>query len=183
MIEIMEKQIFSAEYADWKLIKTRGCVQLIFEIPIEKSDHAYSVLGGMPLPSKSRWVAIAALDVTEASVAKLEKGVVPNTGITERTNTPPAQASVTPGRAPLTLSQQAALTCKDEKFWEYLIQQGYNDKFYNAPEVETNEQAATRVVRAICGVKSRSEIQRNTPAGKAWEQLYGEFTLNRDYQL
>lgn len=50
---------FGAEYVDWKLIKTRGAVQIVFEIPREAADHAYQVLGGMPDNEKSVWFAIA----------------------------------------------------------------------------------------------------------------------------
>ena len=53
--------IFSASYADWKLIKTRGVVSISFELPIDASGHAYNVLGGMPSPMDEKWFAIARL--------------------------------------------------------------------------------------------------------------------------
>jgi hypothetical protein len=53
---------FQAVYADFKLIKTRGVTQFIFEVPIEHSDAAYQVLGGMPVQGESVWVAIARIE-------------------------------------------------------------------------------------------------------------------------
>lgn len=53
---------FGAEYADWKLIKTRETVQVVFEIPLSAADHAYQVLGGMPKPGTSIWFGIAKME-------------------------------------------------------------------------------------------------------------------------
>ena len=58
---------FQAVYADFKLIKTRGMTQFIFEVPIEHSDAAYQVLGGMPVQGESVWVAIARIKHGEPS--------------------------------------------------------------------------------------------------------------------
>lgn len=54
--------VFAACYADWRLIKGRKVVQIVLELPIEKSDQAYRVLGGMPDPGTSAWFAVAALE-------------------------------------------------------------------------------------------------------------------------
>lgn len=50
---------FTAIYADWRIVKTRGTVAIVFEIPIEASGHAYNVLGGMPSFGSDKWFAIA----------------------------------------------------------------------------------------------------------------------------
>lgn len=56
----MEKPAaFGAEYVDWKVIKTRGAIQIVFEIPLEAADHAYQVLSGMPNNGGGDWYAIA----------------------------------------------------------------------------------------------------------------------------
>ncbi len=52
---------FKATYSDWKLVKTRGVVQVIFEVPLADSDTAYEILGGMPNHANERWFGIAAL--------------------------------------------------------------------------------------------------------------------------
>ena len=50
---------FGAEYVDFKIIKTRRAVQIVFEIPLEAADHALKCLGGLPDNEKSVWFGIA----------------------------------------------------------------------------------------------------------------------------
>lgn len=57
-----EAAAFSAEYADWKIIKTRKVVSISFEVPLEAAHHAYNVLGGMPNFGNEQWFAIARLN-------------------------------------------------------------------------------------------------------------------------
>ena len=54
--------VFTASFSDWRIVKGRKVVQVIFELPIEASHHAYNVLGGMPSPAESKWFAIARLE-------------------------------------------------------------------------------------------------------------------------
>ena len=61
-----EPAAFSAAYSDWKLVRTRGCVQIVFEVPVEAAGHAYNVLGGMPRQDKSIYFGIARLDPDKA---------------------------------------------------------------------------------------------------------------------
>lgn len=53
--------IFSASYSDWRIVKGRKVVQIIFEVPIGAEGHAYRVLGGMPKLDKPSWFGIARL--------------------------------------------------------------------------------------------------------------------------
>lgn len=52
---------FEATYSDWRVIKGRKVVQIVVELPLEKADHAYKVLGGMPNQGAEAWLAIARL--------------------------------------------------------------------------------------------------------------------------
>lgn len=52
---------FKATYSDWKFIKTRNCIQIVLEIPVEAEAEAYAILGGMPRPAAESWVAVARL--------------------------------------------------------------------------------------------------------------------------
>ena len=52
---------FRGTYSDWRLVKTRGVVQVILEIPLADADMAYQILGGMPDASRERWFGIAPL--------------------------------------------------------------------------------------------------------------------------
>jgi hypothetical protein len=58
---------FRASYADWRVIKTRACIQVVFEVPIEQADQAYQVLGGMPMAANEIWCAVARLDERKVS--------------------------------------------------------------------------------------------------------------------
>lgn len=58
---------FSAAYSDWKLVRTRSTVQIVFEVPVEAAGHAYQVLGGMPAQDKSLYFAIARLDPSKVA--------------------------------------------------------------------------------------------------------------------
>lgn len=58
----MEKEkpsAFGATYTDWKVIRTRGVIQIVFETPIEAEAVAYAALGGMPKGGGKDWFAIA----------------------------------------------------------------------------------------------------------------------------
>lgn len=56
----MEKPAaFSASYSDWRLVKGRKVVQIVFEVPMEAAGHAYNVLDGMPKFGSEQWFAIA----------------------------------------------------------------------------------------------------------------------------
>jgi hypothetical protein len=52
----------TGSFADFKLVKTRGVVQVITEIPIEEADQALESLGGIPVPGKERHVCIGLRD-------------------------------------------------------------------------------------------------------------------------
>jgi hypothetical protein len=52
---------FKACYSDWKLVRTRGIIQVVLEVPLADADAAYNVLGGMPDASRENWFAVAPL--------------------------------------------------------------------------------------------------------------------------
>lgn len=88
-----EPAAFHATFSDWKLIRTRKVVQLVFEVAVEEADHAYQVLGGMPHPGETIWCGIARLD---ASAFEVKKPV----------NTE--------------LAQRAGFLCTQKDFWLFL---------------------------------------------------------------
>jgi hypothetical protein len=64
---------FTASYTDWKLIRTRGCIQIVFEIPLEVADRVYQVLGGMPNAGHENWFAIAKIKEEAVMEEKAKK--------------------------------------------------------------------------------------------------------------
>jgi hypothetical protein len=143
---------FSATYSDWKVIKGRKVVQVVFEVPIESADLAYQVVGGMPHPGTEAWFGIARLDPRQQQ----EEPSAPR-----KAPVPTAQPRQShPAGAP-SYAKQLGIACNEPAFWDFvrtkLPQNG-------CIAVTDKEQAAT-AVRFLCGVKSRSETIKGTPAG------------------
>jgi hypothetical protein len=152
----MTAAAFQATFADWKLIKTRKCVQIVFEVPLEAADAAYKVLGGMPDPSTSVWFGIAKLQPTKGGA-----------GNAQMNNETPRQETRTGGArswSELPYSQQAALACNDGVFRAYL------NETYGYRLEGPNE--AAEAVREICDVASRADIKPSTPAGAKWAEMW-----------
>lgn len=167
---------FQATYSDWRLIKGRKVVQIVFELPLEAANEAYAALGGMPNPAAESWFAIARLNPENA------KEVVPNNSeIRTRHDTSPASGpdkvqarARNPVNPDKRLAQRAALLCKETLFWRFLRKQG---RFIS------NENDAVEAVREICAVQSRSEIKPNTQPGLLFDHLYSRFVAYRDADI
>lgn len=176
-----------ATFSDLRIVKGRKVAQLVMEIPIEQADHALAVLGGIPRSDKEVWVGIARLDPDKIAASR-EDGPPCPSGI----GTPPESAeSVAPAasktRKPfheLRPSQQAGIRCNDSDFWQWLdTQLAARRIVHTAPaEVLTApEQTAAHVVRQLCGVQSRAELDANPEAAAKWKRLNDQFeTRNYD---
>ncbi len=150
----MTAAAFQATYSDWRLIKGRKQVQIVFEVPLEQASAVHDVLGGMPDPSKSVWCAIARLNSEKEALASQE---TPAT-------TPRADAdNATRGAKKLT--QRIAILCQDPVFQQFLAEEY---------EIEKSENTAADFVRDKCRVASRKDIA-GTDAQVQWQNLYTEF--------
>jgi hypothetical protein len=79
------KRVIQGTYADFKVVKTRKVLQMIIEIPIERSDD-FTKKFGLPDPSKEKWVAVAYLnDATPPQQDSDASKVVQISGILCRT--------------------------------------------------------------------------------------------------
>ena len=137
-----------ATFADFRPVKTRKLMQLVFEVPIEQADAALSALGGVPLPDQERWVAIARLDM-----AAVEKPADP--------------AKERRAFCDLPMPQQAALKCNDPAFVHWMLDM-YADGFVAGTTAE-------EMVRCLCRVDSRAKILPCTSAGDRWLALLREY--------
>lgn len=147
----MTQAAFQAEYADWKLVKTRKVVQIVFEVPVEKAGLAYDVLGGMPNFGSEVWCAIARLKQPKENEAQ------PRPPLTES----PSSAGGAQHRRPFTslpLPQQAALLCADPVFRAFLHEE------FGFP-TDDSEKSAAETLRLRYDIKSRSEIKPDSHAG------------------
>ena len=156
----MTAAAFRACYSDWKLIRTRKCVQLVFEVPLEESNLAYAALGGMPNSGAEVWCAIARLVDG--------RGTERETGEASRK----APVSRKPVAADKRLAQRAALICK-----EPLFQQWVSDQC--AVGFVPTEDYVADYVRNRCRVDSRSEIVPGTDAAIEFDKICAEYALWR----
>jgi hypothetical protein len=143
---------FSATYSDWKVIKGRKVVQVVFEVPIESADLAYQVVGGMPHPGTEAWFGIAKLDPRQQQ----EEPSAPR-----KAPVPTAQPRQShPAGAP-SYAKQLGIACNEPAFWDFVREKLPR----NGCIAVTDEKQAADAVRFLCGVKSRSETIKGTPAG------------------
>lgn len=156
---------FRATYSDWKLVKTRGVVQVVMEVPLAESDAAYEVLGGMPVHGKERWFGIAAIN--------LGKEAMPNPPLPELDARPQpsqpqagAKRGVRPWRE-MKPSSQAGTLCNEAVFHAFLFE---NYGF----DVTGTDQAAI-VVRQLCKVESRREFDTDPDAKVRWQGLDDQY--------
>lgn len=165
-----EPCVIQADYANWRPVAGRKVLQLVFEVPIEQTADVMQKLG-VPMPGESKWCAIALLEVP---VDQRIEHPVPDRK---------AAGSITAGATTkerkkftdLPLSQQAAMRCDDTNFQWFL-----SSKDYWPPRTEIAD-----AVRELCGVPSRREIIKNTPAGDRWEQIereYQSWRTDREYE-
>ena len=157
---------FSAAYADWKLIKTRRCVQIVLEVPLEAANEAYEALGGMPNAGTETWVAVARLDLqaikeTGAS-APVRESEGPHHGEASGSRHSKSWHELEP-------SQQAALLCKDNSFQAFLAADISVDRHV------INEEAARNEVLLRCKVGSRSQIKPGSGAAQLWRTLVSDY--------
>lgn len=101
---------FEATYSDWKLVKSRKVVQIVLEVPMEKADLAYQVLGGMPDHAAEAWLAVAKLDKTKVQETKQPR----------RWNE-------------LSVAEQAGIRCNEKAFLEF-IRDSFQYQVANASE-------------------------------------------------
>ena len=140
---------FKATYSDWKLVKTRGVVQVIFEVPLADSDTAYEILGGMPDYANERWFGIAALrngqpiiDAPEEKQSKSWRELQP--------------------------SAQAGIRCAEPLFWAFLREE-------LKMRDEGSADNAASFVRDYCKVNSRAHFNTNPAAKAVWQSLDNQF--------
>lgn len=156
----MKPAAIAAAYSDWKLVKTRGVVQIVLEIPLHDTAHALDVLGGMPDVSKERWFAIAALK-DQKGVAQQPSDAKPQPVLDK----PQAGAKRWQDMLP---AQQAGIRCEEQAFKQFLFDEHHHNF------VESGAITA-ECVRLICGVESRAELNTNQKARVIWHQLNDQF--------
>jgi hypothetical protein len=158
----MSNMAFRGVYADWKLVKTRGVVQVVLELPIEDADAAYEVLGGMPVAAKERWFAVAAIR-TQPEETPISPAVATPQPVPDK-----PQAGGKRDWRDMQPAQQAALRCNNVMFTAFLKEERADD--WHEAGADPAE-----CVRIICGVSSRSLLNVEQRARVIWKQLDDQF--------
>lgn len=164
----MTTAAFKATYSDWKVVKGRKVVQVVFEMPLETADTAYQVLGGMPSPAAEVWCAVARLEVP----APLDLGAS-SSGEREPASDPGLPAE----RGHKSPAQIAGYLCTLGSFQEFLREKFRTEWVRNAMargEGRTREEIAKECVYDICAVTSRREL---TDKNTEWHALQLAFRL------
>ena len=167
-----EPAAFKAEYADWKLIKSRRVVQIVLEIPLEEANAAHTILGGMPNPAESLWLGVARIDPRAGAEPTIRDRVPSGIPDTEASR-PNSEFDSRDGGHPkkswssMSPAQQAGMRCEKPLFQQFL-----SEKLKRS--VVSAEEAA-EAVRRFCVVSSRSDIKPHQLSGRLWKQLDDEF--------
>lgn len=164
----MTAAAFSATYSDWKVIKGRKVVQIVFELPLEKSDEAYQVLGGMPIAATEKWCAIARLNPNkEVMPPESQHDQPPETQprpVTDRQASPAGADKRKFEDMPA--PQQAGMLSQDRAFRFFLAEK------FEMPIPDPDEAAS--IIRHHCKVKSRAHL---TPDNAEWSSLVLAYRL------
>jgi len=133
-------------FADFRLIKGRKVAQLVVELPIEEADAALATLGGLPQPHTERWVALARLNGSAKEPVPKEQRRWED----------------------LKLAAQAGIRCSEPAFQRFL------EDSYPLNAAGTEDEAA-ELVRAICNVDSRRQINLDPRAAALWRDLESKY--------
>ena len=139
----MKDAVFAGDYVDLKFIKSRKCAQIYIEIPIERAAEFVAAFGA-PSPATGVPVAIARLNPDKPAPA------------------PPPPDKERKSWNELSPSAQAAIRCNEPGFWKFLVDRsGYSCG-------STDE--AAKIVRHLCGVTSRSNLNTDQEAHRIWRE-------------
>jgi hypothetical protein len=171
---------FKACYTDWKLVRTRSVVQIVLEVPVEKSGEAYDVLGGMPTPGAETWCAIARLNEGGANQETAQSSTeAPKAAEPEPPTDTPAQSlrDDRKGWRDLSYAQQAGIRCSEEAFRKFLHEKIAPDADFDSCTTQAAIELAASIVRTHCIVQSRGDIRPNHPSGRLWRGLDEAFQV------
>jgi hypothetical protein len=152
-----DEAIIEAEYVEWRMVKTRSSLQLIFEVPLERQELVMRALG-VPLPNVSTPVAIARLlpAAERSNVVQIE-------------DHRPVEDEDEPHKPPRPLSQIAGMFCNNVLFQTFIQEE--TEGWSHRP---TSDEAADWL-RQACGIESRTELNTNAVAAARFRMIRGQY--------
>lgn len=171
-----DRRFITATFADWRTVKSRKSLQLVFEVSLEQQAEVLTMLGA-PMPDVQRWCAIALLNTSSPAGSQSRQHTPDHerTTVADKDRTPEPQTSPAgehKERRPwetLSPSQQAGILCSDKAF-----QQWVGHKF-GVPKLLRNEAYAAEWLRSELGVRSRAELPDNPRAAGRLNEIRAEF--------
>lgn len=143
--------VIQATFADWRTVKGRKQLQLIFEVPLERQKEVLNTLGA-PSAADPAWCAIAVLNMARAPVAapaEVEK---------ERQK----WGEVTP-------TAQACIRCQEPIFQQYVIEKrGFK-------ELDDKEKNAAVFIRRQCNINTRAALSTNRAGAAIWRSIDSDY--------
>lgn len=136
-----------AEFTDYRPVKTRKVLQLVFEVPAEKQAEVFRVLG-YPVMGQSIWVGVARLAARVP--AKPEPVAEPEKTKTLRSN------------------KAAVMVKENQDFKNWLV-----DTYWTGKE-EIGDYDG--LLKRALGIQSKKELDVDGPAADRWEQMLTSFT-------
>ena len=155
-----EARAIRANFSDWRTVKSRKSLQLIFEVPLEQQADVLKMLGA-PIPDSPQWCGIALLQDPnmEPKQSDPDKSALAQT---RYRGLPPMKQA----------AQRSAMLCTDKQFHIWLVR-----KFgINFPMGHDHAVIAANWMRRYLGAESRSEIGMD-------DEVYRKFVaLETDYK-
>lgn len=159
-----DKAAFKATYENFKYVPSRKKVQILLEAPIEHGDEIHRILGS-PNPEFSVWLAVARIQ----DYSQNEKR-------TEEPKTSPFR-------------QRAGILAKDKSFHKYIeiafradCERISQYAKYEGESQADKEEIAAIIIREICGVESRSDIDHSETAKEKFTDLYKNYMVWLKYE-
>jgi hypothetical protein len=171
----MTDAVFKACYAEWKVIKTRATVQLVFELPIERADEAYQALGGMPIAAHEVWCGIARLDPSkEHPLPPHPAAAAPRPASSAPQPLPAGENKQKRPFGEMSPAQQAGMLCHDLAFQKFLAEE-HPDRWIELRAKNPREPLPDRakaIVYQLCKVTSRAQIDADNAEWSALVLAY-----------
>jgi hypothetical protein len=166
-----------ATFADWRTVKGRKVLQLVFEVPLEDQAKVLSHLGP-PMPMAEIWCGIARIEKEPVARKGKAGGAADGNdaaalGVTDPVK-PPATKS--PRKWPdMPPSSRAALWCKEPMAWAWLEATGevaIHDELDAATELKTRLNITSRA-EIVEGSRAAAELSHMIGNYNAWRQAKG----------
>jgi hypothetical protein len=165
--------VIQATFSDWRTVKGRKQLQLIFEVPLEQQGEVLAMLGA-PEPSNPRWYAIAEMMTEKQLIGALEdKGYIPKEQPSPSRDSNSTAAGAKRSWNELPPATQAGIRCGEKAFQKFVTENGYAPDDLG-PEISGEDLARAGILH-YCSIKSRSELSVNDYAWEKWVRMDKEY--------